>query len=172
MWPRDWSHRSPSSRTSRARTGSSNLPGGSPGTAAVSVSNRSRSTRRKALHLDLLQLFPRRQPTVSATDPVTGPLSDPDTVFMLIKAKKAALPLELQRFLDRVAPMLEKGASAHDIARRTQMRLQDVQLALHGLKQARKAWPAFVGTTPPARPAGYGVFSWLLRPRAARAASG
>ncbi|MBH1367398.1 DUF4388 domain-containing protein [Stenotrophomonas maltophilia] len=126
----------------------------------------------QALHLDLLQLFPRRQPTVSATDPVTGPLSNPDTVFMLIKAKKAALPLELQRFLDRAAPMLEKGASAHDIARRTQMRLQDVQLALHGLKQARKAWPAFVGTTPPARPAGYGVFSWLLRPRAARAASG
>lgn len=117
----------------------------------------------QAAEMELSGLFPQRRQTCREDDQRAIPLADPNTVFMLIKAKKVELPLELQRFLDRVAPMLEKGANAHDIARRTRMRVQDVQLGLHGLKQARKAWPAFIGATPPTLRAKMGLFSWLSR---------
>jgi hypothetical protein len=126
----------------------------------------------QATHLELPQLFQHRKPVHSEfAERELTELSDPGTVFMLIRAKKVDLPLQLQRFLERTSPMLEKGANAHDIARRTQMPLEDVQLALHALKQARKAWPAFIAP-PPSRDSGSGLFSWLLRPRAARLARG
>lgn len=126
----------------------------------------------QAVHMELSEFFPHRQHAAPDTEQVATQLSDPDTVFMLIKAKKADLPLELRLFLNRVAPMLEKGASARGISQRTQMPLADVQLALHGLKQARKAWPAFIAATPPLRPAKQGLFSWILRPRMAHIAAG
>ncbi|WP_340568939.1 hypothetical protein [Stenotrophomonas sp. G106K1] len=125
----------------------------------------------QAEHVELPQLSPRRQQEEMEAGPGIHLLSDPDTVFMLIKAKKTDLTLELQRFLDRAAPMLERGASANDIARRTQMPVKNVQLALHGLKQARKAWPAFVATPSPSRPPGRSLISRLLRPRTARVGS-
>jgi len=126
----------------------------------------------QAQHMKVLELLPHRWKAEQETAQADGLLSDPSTVFMLIKAKKVTLPLELQRFLDRTAAMLERGASAHDIARRTQMPLEDVQLALHGLKQARKAWPAFVAAPPPSRSSRSSWFSWLSRPRATRLAGG